>query len=164
MESMVRPLQTSWSGLILVLVLTVLAFIAFNDGFSSLCIQTASSQSKQTSPSSLPQTPSAISSPFVGFSSRQKMVDHFKKHGSEFGSITMAQYLQQARELRDRPMTKDVLESVRSDGVISRFDRSSGAFIAFHPDGVIRTFFKPNDGEAYFWRQSRRKHKKGGGS
>jgi pyocin large subunit-like protein len=50
-----------------------------------------------------------------------------------------------------------VLEIRRpSDGVVSRFDRRSGAFLAFDSDGTIRTFFRPNDGESYFRRQARR--------
>jgi pyocin large subunit-like protein len=40
--------------------------------------------------------------------------------------------------------------------VITRFDRASGGFVAFDGDGVIRTFFAPNDGERYFRRQARR--------
>ena len=51
----------------------------------------------------------------------------------------------------------DILEIERADGVISRFDRSSGSFVAFNKDLVIRTFFRPNDGEAYFRRQARRR-------
>jgi len=45
---------------------------------------------------------------------------------------------------------------VRADGVITRFDRKTGAFLAFNPDLIIRTYFKPNDGERYFRRQSKR--------
>ena len=48
------------------------------------------------------------------------------------------------------------LEAVRRDGVATRFDRDTGAFIAFNTDGTIRTFFKPNDGERYFRRQAER--------
>jgi pyocin large subunit-like protein len=47
---------------------------------------------------------------------------------------------------------------VRSDGVISRFDRSSGDFVAFDQDGTLRTFFRPVDGERYFMRQATRTH------
>ena len=46
-------------------------------------------------------------------------------------------------------------EEGRSD-VLARYDRETGAFIAFNPDGVIRTFFRPNDGERYFRRQAER--------
>jgi pyocin large subunit-like protein len=55
------------------------------------------------------------------------------------------------------PTSERIEELVRSDDVITRFDRAAGAFIAFDPDGTIRTFFRPNDGEAYFRRQARRR-------
>ncbi len=47
-------------------------------------------------------------------------------------------------------------QTVRADGVTTRFDRQTGAFIAYNPNGVIRTFFKPNDGERYYRRQAER--------
>ena len=49
-----------------------------------------------------------------------------------------------------------MLETVRRDGVTTRFDRQTGAFVAFNRDGTIRTFFKPNDGERYYRRQAER--------
>ena len=94
----------------------------------------------------------------VGFASRQKWIDHYRKHGREFGSISKEQYLLKAQELRDHPAGGDILEHVRPDGVITRFDRATGDFIAFNDDGVIRTYFRPNDGEAYFRRQALRRH------
>ena len=121
-----------------------------------------------TSPSQQPAAPQGkqgdaiekqqAAKPYVGFASRQKWIDHYQKHGHEFGSISKEQYLLQARELRDRPAGGDILEHVRPDGVITRFNRASGDFIAFNTDGVIRTYFRPNDGEAYFRRQALRRH------
>lgn len=99
------------------------------------------------------EAPSKPSS--VGFESHEKYIQHFRKHGREFGMITREEYLQQAQELRDRPVGGEILEIVRRDGVTTRFDRKSGAFLAFNPDRTIRTFFRPNDGEAYFHRQSK---------
>jgi len=61
-----------------------------------------------------------------------------------------------AQDLRDRRAGRSVLEFSRRDGVITRFDRKSGSFLAFNRNLTIRTFFKPNDGEAYFKRQQRR--------
>lgn len=62
-----------------------------------------------------------------------------------------------AQALRDASPGGDILELIRTgDGVISRFDRRTGAFGAFDRDGTIRTFFKPNDGEQYFRRQAKR--------
>ena len=89
----------------------------------------------------------------VGFTSRRALAEHFEKHGREFGSITQERYLRLAQELRDAPRGGPVREATRSDGVITRFDTRSGAFVAFHADRTIRTFFKPDDGLAYFERQ-----------
>lgn len=94
----------------------------------------------------------------VGFHSRQQLDAHFAKHGAEFGQVTREEYLRQAQLLRDAPVGGNVEEIKRPDGTVSRYDRASGAFIAFDADGTIRTFFKPNDGEAYFRRQAFRSH------
>jgi hypothetical protein len=99
-----------------------------------------------------------ITRPEVGFRSRNRLMDHYAKHGGEFGRVRMPEYLAMAQSLRDRPAGGDILEIVRpADGVISRFDRSAGTFGAYDRDGTIRTFFRPNDGEAYFTRQARRR-------
>jgi len=93
----------------------------------------------------------------VGFRSRTRLVEHYEKHGREFGTISMDTYLAMAQTLRDAPTNSTVLEIVRpADGVVSRFDKEKGAFLAFNPDRTIRTYFKPNDGEAYFRRQAKR--------
>jgi pyocin large subunit-like protein len=93
----------------------------------------------------------------IGFRTSTQLDEHFARHGGEFGNISRADYLRRAQALRDAPAGGDVLEIRRIDGVVSRFDRATGAFIAFDTDGTIRTFFRPNDGEAYFRRQARRR-------
>jgi len=92
----------------------------------------------------------------VGFADARRLDEHFEKHGAEFGRITKQDYLRQAQLLRDARLADPILETVRRDGVVTRFDRQTGAFIAFNSNGVIRTFFKPNDGERYYRRQSER--------
>jgi len=92
----------------------------------------------------------------VGFADSRRLEDHFEKHGAEFGRITKQDYLRQAQLLRDARVGGPILETVRADGVTTRFDKQTGAFIAFNPNGVIRTFFKPNDGERYYRRQAER--------
>lgn len=89
----------------------------------------------------------------IGFRDAEHLHEHYQKHGREFGRITEAEYLRLAQELRDRRAGGEILEAVRSDGVITRFDRASGAFLAFDRDLTIRTFFQPNEGERYFRRQ-----------
>ena len=92
----------------------------------------------------------------VGFRTAALLDQHFAKHGREFGPIDRAAYLRIAIELRDRPKGGKILEIVRQDGVITRFDRSTGAFLAFQRDGTIRTLFRPRQGETYFQRQAQR--------
>ncbi|MET0850394.1 MAG: hypothetical protein ABW020_04610 [Candidatus Rokuibacteriota bacterium] len=89
----------------------------------------------------------------TGFRSETHLREHHDKHGREFGTVSRQEYLALAQALRDRPLGPRVIEATRADGVVTRFDRDSGAFIAFDPDGTIRTFLRPRDGEAYFRRQ-----------
>jgi len=92
-----------------------------------------------------------------GFRSRAQFEEHFQKHGAEFGHITPGEYLRLAQELRDVPAGGPILESRRPNGEFSRFDRRHGYFGAYNPDRTIRTFFIPNNGERYFWRQAQRR-------
>ena len=91
-----------------------------------------------------------------GFRTRRQFEEHYAKHGREFGNISQQEYLHLAQALRDAPPDSPILEAIMPDGVITRFDRRSGAFGAYNPDRTIRTFFIPNDGERYFRRQARR--------
>lgn len=91
-----------------------------------------------------------------GFTSARSLDEHYQKHGGEFGKITKAQYLEMAQSLRDAKVGGEVLEAKRADGVITRFHKKNGWFLAFNSNGRIRTFFRPNDGERYFRRQASR--------
>lgn len=94
--------------------------------------------------------------PAFGFYNEDRLMEHYSKHGREFGEITPDEYLARARSLRDAPVGGDVLQIIRGDTVRTRFDRGKGDFIAFDRDLTIRTFFRPNDGERYFRRQATR--------
>ena len=89
-----------------------------------------------------------------GFRSRRLFEEHYAKHGREFGNISRQEYLERAQSLRDAPVGGRILQAVTPEGIISRFDRKSGAFGAYNPDRTIRTFFIPNAGERYFHRQA----------
>lgn len=92
-----------------------------------------------------------------GFRSQRQLNEHFKKHGAEFGTITKADYLRMAQELRDAPVSEQILEATRPRGIVTKFDRKQGYFGAYNADRTIRTFFVPNDGERYFKRQAKRR-------
>lgn len=94
----------------------------------------------------------------VGFAKESQLKDHFEKHCAEFNAATPNEYLKQAQLLRDRPLDGTILENVRRDQVICRFNKSDGSFLAFNSNRTIRTFFKPNDGERYFYKQLDKSH------
>ena len=98
--------------------------------------------------------PTSAASP--GFASGERLREHYGKHGQEFPGLSIEAYLLAAQTLRDAPAGNTVLELRRRDGIVTRFDRGSGAFLAVNRDGTIRTFFRPNDGETYFRRQASR--------
>ncbi|MEP6508294.1 MAG: hypothetical protein ABJC63_08705 [Gemmatimonadales bacterium] len=123
--------------------------------------QSSAATSASVSQVSTQRTRTAVAVPVrtgIGFRSGKNLGEHFAKHGREFRGLSEQQYLFAAQTLRDRPVGGDVEEIVRGDGTLSRFDRASGAFLAFNKNGTIRTFFKPNDGEQYFRRQAQRSH------
>lgn len=91
-----------------------------------------------------------------GFRSRAQLHEHYAKHGAEFGAVSEQEYLRLAQQLRDEPPGGPILESRRPNGEFSKFDRRHGYFGAYNRDGTIRTFFIPNDGVRYFYRQARR--------
>lgn len=94
-----------------------------------------------------------------GFRSRRALESHFAKHGHEFGAISQSEYLHLAQKLRDAQAGGPILEIVRSaDNVTTRFDQDNGHFGAYNADRTIRTYFIPNDGARYFYRQAGRAH------
>jgi pyocin large subunit-like protein len=136
--------------------LVVIALLAYFTACSAKHTTREDTNRNQTTaaPTSSPATRRTSS---VGFASREKLLEHYRKHGREFGNISVEEYLEIAQTLRDQPAGGGIVEAVRADGVVTRFDRNTGVFIAFNrDDGTIRTCFKPNDGEAYFRRQLKR--------
>lgn len=134
------------------LVLAALAFV-FGPGLVTSDVATPGSASAPRA-----DAVELVTHPEIGFRSRVELDDHFQKHGAEFGGIGKGEYLRRAQELRDRPLGPGVRETRRDDGVITRFDERSGAFIAFNGNLVIRTFFRPDDGVRYFERQALKEH------
>ncbi len=158
---MPRPRRRSTAGISLgVLLALLVATFVLRRIQAPQPVERAGGATRVTLPSA-PDAPVAQPTPRTagggkGFASRQRLVEHFEKHGEEFPGLSMTAYLAAAQALRDAPVSAEVLEVRRGDGVVTRFDRSNGAFLAVNRDGTIRTFFRPNDGEAYFRRQASR--------
>ena len=84
------------------------------------------------------------------FQSEELLKTHFEKHQSEYGVISITEYLRKASYLADAEVSEDVVQLKRSDESISKYRFSTNDFVVINADGTIRTFFKPVDKEAYW--------------
>ena len=77
-----------------------------------------------------------------------RWLPHFEKHAAEFGYRTPVEYLRGARDLVGR---SGVQTFTRSNGDRLFYDAARNEFAVLKPDGVLRTYFRPQNGSAY-WR------------
>ncbi len=81
------------------------------------------------------------------FSSEEALNSHFQKHGYEFGYTSAEQYLQGAISVIENPSS---LKKTEDDGDYVYYLQSTNEIVFVSPSGVIRSYFKPSDGIAYF--------------
>ena len=81
--------------------------------------------------------------PKPGFADAAKLQDHFDRHGGDFGAKTPAEYEAQAKAFLTGPKPSGVLEKVRSNGDIGRYNPTTDEFGVASPS-AIRTYFKPD--------------------
>ena len=83
-----------------------------------------------------------------------RWLKHFDDHAAEFGYRTPVEYLRGARDFVAR---KDVETFTRvggrTDGDRLFYDEASNTFAVLRKDGVLRTYFRPRDGRAYWLKQ-----------
>lgn len=110
-------------------------------------------------PADTPQTTpedtqsSRTASPAYQYSFRKAayLQEHFEKHGTEFGYATADEYLVGANRVVASPEALHKLEAEDGDDVY--YLESTNEFVIVSTDGYLRTYFKPDDGKAYFDRQ-----------
>ena len=88
----------------------------------------------------------------VRFETPEKMQKHYDKHIDKYGNISISEYIALANELVNAKDTDDIERIVRSDESTAIYRFSTNDFLVITKDEYIRTFFKPDDGEAY-WRE-----------
>lgn len=88
-----------------------------------------------------------------GFQSKQKLSNHWNKHGKEFEAdgITTAKGLQErALELVQSATSESILGHADKDGAVIRYDTAKNDFVKGRPDKGVYTIFKPSEGQAYY--------------
>jgi hypothetical protein len=116
----------------------LILFVALIVFFNSCAQQT--DQPPPDSSSNIVQSRSVLAGDFYP----GQLEAHYLKHKSEFGDITIEEYLNNARQLLNSASAKDVLEKIRDNGDVLHYRMSTGEFAVMTKDGRIRTYFKTN--------------------
>jgi filamentous hemagglutinin len=64
--------------------------------------------------------------------------------GGDFGATTAAKYEQRAADFLTGPRGTGVLEKVRPNGDVVRYNATTEEFGVVRPNGTIRTYYKPD--------------------
>ena len=80
-----------------------------------------------------------------------RWLPHFEKHAAEFGYRTPVEYLKGARDLTSR---SGVETFTRTNGDKLFYDAARNEFAVLRPDGVLRTYFRPQNGSQYWHTQT----------
>ena len=78
------------------------------------------------------------------FADPSKLLDHYTRHGADFGAASAAHYEQMADAFLNGCCGTGVLQKIRANGDIVRYDSATQAFGVVKPDGTIRTYYKPD--------------------
>ena len=100
-------------------------------------------------PEPIPQQPETVAIS-VQFSSYESWESHFDKHKHEFDFASKEDYLQGANNMLAQT---DLLTKKEDDGDDLYYREITNEFAVVSTDGYLRTYFKPNDGIAYFNRK-----------
>lgn len=80
----------------------------------------------------------------LGFASDVELRRHHQKHMSEFGPITLDEYLARADSFLGSPLAAGVHECTRSNGQVLRYNPVTNEFGILTPERRILTYYKPN--------------------
>lgn len=91
----------------------------------------------------------------LGFADTVKLIDHYDRHGTDFGAKSEAEYEQQADSFLGGPAATGTLECFRRNGDLVRYNTLTSEFGVLHADNTIGTYWRLNkqDNMAYFKRQ-----------
>lgn len=87
----------------------------------------------------------------VSFRNENLLNEHYQKHGIEMGFSSASEYEAAARRVVENSQSLHKTEAEDGDDVY--YLESSNELVIVSTDGYIRTYFKPNDGIAYYNRQ-----------
>ncbi|KAA3610784.1 MAG: hypothetical protein DWQ01_07685 [Planctomycetota bacterium] len=72
------------------------------------------------------------------------LVDHFKRHGADFGAKNVDDYAQKASAFLRRSQREKLPTKIDKDGIIRVWDPATNTFGSYNANGTTKTFFKPD--------------------
>ena len=92
-------------------------------------------------------------------SAQENAARSFERNGADFGANTLDAFVQKAHSFVDRP-PPGTQTLKRSNGDTLFYDPKSNVFAVTNRDGVPRTLFKPDEGQAYWDEQKTRESRR----
>lgn len=80
----------------------------------------------------------------LGFRDEISSLDHFSRHGARLGVATLEEYIKKADIFLGGPKDSDIIECVRQNGNILRYNPVSDEFGVIDANKVILTFYVIN--------------------
>ena len=80
-------------------------------------------------------------------------MDHFERHGADFGATSAEDYASQASGFLQRAQAEGLPTKIDSSGTIRVYEPASNTFGSYNPNGTTKTFYKPSTGSNYWQRQ-----------
>lgn len=80
--------------------------------------------------------------PCTGFASKAKLKDHAKRHGSEVGASSEAEYQQKGIDFLKQGCGGDIVGYTTSDGKVVRFNRKTTEYASGIPGGALKTYMR----------------------
>lgn len=84
---------------------------------------------------------------------RETLAGHLKNHGKDFGFTTETEYLQGARRFFEKPLTPTTEAFTSNQGWYFRYGKATNEFGLINNYGGISTYYKPDEGYAYWLRE-----------
>lgn len=106
---------------------------------------------QSSSPSNPQPTTAANVQAAIMFRSEELWKEHYEKHGKQMGFESAEDYLAAANAVIQNPNALHKKE--KEDGDDLYYVKSTKDFVVVSTDGYLRTFFRPEDGIAYYNRQ-----------
>ncbi len=75
---------------------------------------------------------------------QKTLADHFKRHGTDFGSRSAQHYADQASDFLRSSQTQRLPTKIAPDGTIRVYDPATNTFGSYTSGGATRTFYKPD--------------------